>query len=128
MKQTTFSSSFLTQVKGELAGKQEKLVKQLANLKQEDPFADVNRLTDNAAVDTDAAEQFDHQRVEAMIIDVEETLGAIDEALAKMEKGTYGHCENCGKIIEQARLSIEPHARLCIVCQKSQAGEVLENA
>jgi DnaK suppressor protein len=128
VKQTPFPPSFLTKVKGELADKQDKLVKQLANLKQEDPFADSDRLSDNAAVDADAAEQFDHQRVEAMTLDVEETLGAIGDALAKIDRGTYGLCERCTSVIEQARLMIEPHARLCIGCQKAQAGEVIEHA
>ena len=45
-----------------------------------------------------------------------ETLTEVDEALAKLEKGTYGICEQCGKEIPPARLEAKPAARYCIDC------------
>jgi DnaK suppressor protein len=41
----------------------------------------------------------------------------IDRALAKLELGTYGICEQCGRLIPQARLSALPHAALCVACK-----------
>jgi len=41
----------------------------------------------------------------------------IDHALAKMDNGTYGICENCGRLIVKARLEALPYARLCIDCK-----------
>jgi len=41
----------------------------------------------------------------------------IDHALAKMNNGTYGICENCGRLIPKARLEALPYARLCIDCK-----------
>ena len=41
----------------------------------------------------------------------------IDAALAKIEAGTYGLCENCGSLIPRARLEALPHARLCVACK-----------
>jgi DnaK suppressor protein len=43
-------------------------------------------------------------------------LKQIDEALAKIEQGTYGICEECGEEIPVARLKILPFAKLCIDC------------
>ncbi len=43
-------------------------------------------------------------------------LKQIDEALAKIEHGTYGICEECGEEIPVARLKILPFAKLCIDC------------
>ena len=43
-------------------------------------------------------------------------LKQIDEALAKIENGTYGTCEECGEEIPVARLKILPFAKLCIDC------------
>jgi DnaK suppressor protein len=40
-------------------------------------------------------------------------------ALEKINKGTYGICENCGKIIEKKRLSILPWVRYCVKCQNN---------
>lgn len=47
-------------------------------------------------------------------------LRLIDEALARLEAGTYGHCTNCEKPIEPQRLQAIPWARHCIACQEQQ--------
>ena len=41
----------------------------------------------------------------------------IDEALRRVEEGTYGKCHTCGKQIRVQRLRVVPHARLCIDCK-----------
>src|SRR5439155_13104879 len=41
----------------------------------------------------------------------------IDRALAKIEDGTYGICEGCGRPIPKARLKALPHASLCVACK-----------
>ena len=48
----------------------------------------------------------------------EAVLAAIDKALAKIENGTYGICERCGKQIDPARLEALPYAELCIECKR----------
>jgi DnaK suppressor protein len=45
-----------------------------------------------------------------------ETLQEIEDALAKLDTGTYGVCEQCGGSISEARLEAMPAARLCIDC------------
>jgi RNA polymerase-binding protein DksA len=44
----------------------------------------------------------------------------IDEALRRIENGTYGKCHNCGKQIQIPRLKAVPHARLCIDCKSTE--------
>ncbi|MBI4974337.1 MAG: TraR/DksA C4-type zinc finger protein [Candidatus Omnitrophica bacterium] len=46
-------------------------------------------------------------------------LYAIDEAMKRIEDGTYGNCLQCGKSISKKRLIAVPHTELCIDCQKS---------
>lgn len=41
----------------------------------------------------------------------------IDRALAKIETGSYGMCEQCGQPIPQARLQALPYASLCVACK-----------
>jgi len=41
----------------------------------------------------------------------------IDRALAKIEAGTYGYCEQCGDLIPEARLQALPYAALCVTCK-----------
>ncbi len=49
---------------------------------------------------------------------LEETAGhvlvEIDEALARIEDGTYGRCSACGRPIGEERLEAVPYATLCI--------------
>ncbi len=44
----------------------------------------------------------------------------VDEALRRIQDGTYGKCQNCNKMISQARLEAVPHARLCIDCKNKE--------
>lgn len=42
----------------------------------------------------------------------------IDRALGKLENGTYGRCDKCGKPIGDDRLRVAPFATLCIDCKR----------
>ena len=45
-------------------------------------------------------------------------LAAIDEALTRIEEGTFGTCARCGKPIAEARLEAMPYATKCIDCKR----------
>jgi RNA polymerase-binding protein DksA len=47
-------------------------------------------------------------------------LDHLDRALERIQKGTYGFCMECGKLISRPRLEAVPHARLCIECKSSE--------
>jgi DnaK suppressor protein len=47
-------------------------------------------------------------------------LQAIEEALLRIEKGTYGTCRDCGEPIAPARLNAIPWTRVCITCKEKQ--------
>jgi RNA polymerase-binding transcription factor DksA len=44
----------------------------------------------------------------------------INLALAKIDEGTYGECEDCSRPISRKRLKALPFARLCIECKQEQ--------
>ena len=48
-------------------------------------------------------------------------LQAIEEALRRIEQGTYGVCRDCGDEIAAARLNAIPWTRVCITCKEKQA-------
>jgi len=48
----------------------------------------------------------------------EHMLAQVDRALAKVEEGTYGLCDRCGKPIEENRLHAIPYATLCMKDQQ----------
>ena len=45
-------------------------------------------------------------------------LQRIDEAIRKIDEGTYGLCEDCGEQISEERLKILPYAIYCIDCKE----------
>ncbi|MEW6674891.1 MAG: TraR/DksA C4-type zinc finger protein [Nitrospirota bacterium] len=47
-----------------------------------------------------------------------ETLLKIDEAIRKLDEGTYGICEDCGEKISEQRLKVLPFAIYCRDCQE----------
>lgn len=44
----------------------------------------------------------------------------IDEALRRIDDGSYGNCAKCGNRIKAARLTAVPHARMCIDCKSAE--------
>ena len=48
----------------------------------------------------------------------EQVLDAVDSALERIDKGTYGTCARCGKQIAEERLEAIPYATRCIDCQR----------
>jgi DnaK suppressor protein len=44
-------------------------------------------------------------------------IAAIEHTIDKIDKGTYGICDNCGKTIAEERLEALPQANLCIECK-----------
>jgi DnaK suppressor protein len=47
-------------------------------------------------------------------------LQAIEEAIVRIDKGTYGICRDCGEPISPARLNAIPWTRVCITCKEKQ--------
>lgn len=116
MLKLKFPTKILQPLKKQLQSEELKLQKRQRDLEAEDPFNDHDRLTNNAAVDTDAAEEFGHDRVAALKLEVDKTLINIRKTLTKIKLGRFGLCENCGQMIDTDRLAIDPTASLCIRC------------
>src|SRR5215475_10585130 len=52
---------------------------------------------------------------------------AIDEALSRVDDGSYGICESCESDIAEARLEALPFTRLCVNCQAERERELKMN-
>ena len=67
---------------------------------------------DTATQSTEREMQFELSGIDTRM------LQDIDNALAKIEKGSFGKCESCGEDIAQARLEAIPWGRYCKKCQE----------
>lgn len=94
------------------------LEKRKKALSEEDPFNDRDRLSDNASIDTDAAERVGHMRVSAVKQSMDRSIIQVRKALTMIKIGHYGTCEKCGKMIDTDRLVVMPETTICVDCEK----------
>jgi DnaK suppressor protein len=57
---------------------------------------------------------FEREKDLSLVNNLRDLMDRIDKALAKIEDGTYGLCDRCGKPIEKLRLKALPYANLCL--------------
>ena len=57
---------------------------------------------------------FERERDLSLVNNLRDLMEKIDKALQRMDDGSYGLCERCGKPIEKARLKALPYANLCL--------------
>jgi DnaK suppressor protein len=50
-------------------------------------------------------------------------LHQIDDAIDRIDEGTYGQCEECGVKVPKARLKVLPFAKFCVECQEKMERE-----
>jgi YteA family regulatory protein len=65
-------------------------------------------------------EMFDKQRAYALMDNERRFIMSIDRALDRIENGTYGKCELCGKEISEERLDFMPNVTTCIDCEEKR--------
>ena len=108
------SADVLKKIKKELLVRKQKLEEQLTNLSTE-------QVSDGQVQDAgDQALSSVMESLRASLQDAE--IGEykmIIKAIDMIDKGTYGICEDCGKIISEKRLSLIPNAVRCLICQEA---------
>jgi DnaK suppressor protein len=72
-------------------------------------------------IETSPADSASNRTLNQLELEAEEhkqaQLSSIRHALAKLDDGSYGLCDNCGNEIPFTRLNARPEAPLCIACQ-----------
>jgi DnaK suppressor protein len=101
-----------------------RLVHAVGFLERENPGSMSDELGELAEGGTDnhlgdmATAMYDRELDDGLEESARDTLAEIDAALQRIEAGTYGICEGCGKPIGAERLSAIPWARYCIDDQR----------
>ena len=73
-------------------------------------------------------ETFDREKDISILEQVEAELSDVEHALKRLEDGTYGTCEACGKPIGDERLEALPAARFCLEDQAGAERDIRLNA
>lgn len=80
-------------------------------------FAALERDDERTQEDDDGTDAFMRLQALGQVGDQNRTIAQIDEAIHKIDDGTYGVCEMCGQLIRKQRLEHLPFARTCMECQ-----------
>jgi RNA polymerase-binding protein DksA len=88
-----------------------KFAKPIGNDEYETKMSDMGSDEDENA--SEVEEYADNLALENTL---EKRMDEVNEALLKIENGTYGFCDNCGKMIDIERLRAYPAAKICIKC------------
>ncbi len=112
LPQKTFSN-----IKKVLLRQQKEIEQNLKSLESKDGES----LAESSEPGTDSWMAEMHGRTEVMKGNLMALLTRTKKSLSNLRSGKYGKCENCGKQIEQERLSAMPTATLCLSCSKKLA-------
>ena len=74
----------------------------------DDDFADAGTAT------------FERERDLSIQNNIRDLIDQISRAMERIDEGTYGTCERCGRPIDAARLKALPHALLCMDCKRRE--------
>lgn len=111
--------------RGRLDAEREETLKRLSNL-QKDYLAVVAASVDSNADDEHDPEgatiAFERSQIGSLVRQAQVHLAEIDGALTRLETGTYGICEQCGRAIGEDRIEVRPVARMCIECARVTGG------
>ena len=83
-----------------------------------DPDSDEVSFVDDAGFADRSHSTEERSRAISVVRALRSNLRDVDRALAKIDAGTYGTCERCGRPIGAERLDALPWALLCIECKQ----------
>jgi len=85
---------------------------------QKDAAGDISGYTYHMA--DVATDTYDREFSLSIASNERQMLYELDDALKRIEEGTFGICEDCKSLISKTRLKAIPYARLCLNCQQKK--------
>lgn len=109
--------------KEKLLEEKAKLEKELGSVANKEEDGDYEaKFEDFGRDEEDNAEEVEAYTTKIGITEtLEKNLIDVNDALARIENGTYGKCENCPQEIRTERLDAYPAARKCMKCETEQS-------
>ena len=115
----------LEEFRASLEREKSELEAQLAELEESSFSTSQSDMSGEMAFDEEYADSgtatFERERDLSLENNIRDLLGKIGKALVRLDGGTYGICERCGKPIEKARLKALPYANLCIKDKQAES-------
>ena len=110
----------MTRVRDDVAALRRQLEAERLRLEDEIarfPMGNVEQIGHGNHMAEDASDAFEQAKSLALRRHMEGLLAEVQEALQRLDSGTYGLCLACGEVIDPARLEVLPYASLCLRCK-----------
>lgn len=118
------NTSQLDQLRQTLLDERKRCQEALEYLKEENPGSLEDETSELSMNDDHIAETATATLDREIDYTIEESvltrLGAVNEALERLDAGAYGRCQSCGREIAPERLEAIPWAGLCIDCKRRE--------
>ncbi len=119
-----FTKKELDDLREQLLAERTELEAQLTTIEENSFAASQSDMTGEVAFDDETADAgtatFERERDLSIEQNARDLMQKIGRALDRMDAGTYGICERCGKPIEKARVKAIPYVGLCIKDAQAQ--------
>lgn len=123
MKKKQFLKKELDEFKKVIQKRKDQLIEGIQHISenalktsQKDAAGDISGYSYHMA--DQATDTFDREFSLGLASNEREMVHELDEALIRIDEGTYGVCQACKTPIAKARLKAVPYARMCVKCQQ----------
>jgi DnaK suppressor protein len=117
-QRSPFTRKELDDLQKRLQEERDELQRQASEIEESSFGTPQSELTGEVSFDEEYADAgtatFERERDLSLTNNIRDLTEKIDRALERIDEGTYGVCERCGKPIEKARIKALPYATLCI--------------
>jgi DnaK suppressor protein len=117
-QKSPFTRKELGDLQKRLQEERDELQRQASEIEESSFGTPQSELTGEVSFDEEYADAgtatFERERDLSLTNNIRDLTEKIDRALERIDEGTYGVCERCGKPIEKARIKALPYATLCI--------------
>jgi RNA polymerase-binding protein DksA len=115
-KDLTYFQNLILKRKGEITEEIKHISEDTLKKSQKDASGDISGYTYHMA--DIATDTYDREFSLGLASNEQKALYELNDALKKIEEGTFGICEGCHALITKVRLRAVPYARLCVKCQE----------
>ena len=117
-KELSVFKKIILKIKEKVVGDIKHISEDTLKKSQKDASGDISGYTYHMA--DVATDTYDREFSLGLASNEQKALYELDDALKRIEEGTFGICEECKCVMTKTRLKAVPYARLCVKCQEKK--------
>jgi len=120
----TLAKSTRDRFRRRLEDERVRLTEMIRDIEEEREEVRLTETSSDRSPDPNTAEggslAFEMEKELSILENTRDILAKVEEALVRIEDGTYGVCDVCGEAIPVARLEALPYTKLCVTCASAR--------